>query len=55
MGARKITDSLSASVKLDYSSEDQVDGLHRGLTMINMTPAKQATSQGAILQQLVLA
>ena len=45
-GARKITDSLSASVKLDYSSEDQVDGLHRGLTMINMTPAKQATSQG---------
>jgi len=45
-GARKITESLSASAKFDYSSQSDVDGQHKGLTMINMSPAKQAGSQG---------
>jgi len=45
-GARKITKSLSASAKFDYSSQSDVDGQHKGLTMINMSPAKQAGSQG---------
>jgi hypothetical protein len=45
-GARKITESLSASVKFDYLSQSDVDGQHKGLTMINMSPAKQAGSQG---------
>ena len=45
-GARKITDSLSASIKFDYSSQDEIDGQHKGLTMINMNPAKQTSSHG---------
>ena len=47
-GARKITDSLSASAKLDYSSQSEVDGAHKGLTTMqkNMSPGNQASSQG---------
>ena len=45
-GARKISDSFSASAKFDYSSQRDVDGKHKGLTMINRSPAKQASSQG---------
>ena len=47
-GARKITDSLSASAKLDYSNQSEVDGAHKGLTTMqkNMSPGNQASSQG---------
>ena len=47
-GARKITDSLSASVKFDFSSQNEVDGEHKGLTAMQkmMSPGNQATSQG---------
>ena len=47
-GARKITDSLSASAKFDYSSQSEVDGAHKGLTTMqkNMSPGNQASSQG---------
>ena len=29
-GARKITDSLSASIKIDHTCEEEVDGEHNG-------------------------
>ncbi|MFL2938333.1 MAG: transporter [Opitutales bacterium] len=47
-GARKITESLSASAKFDYSSQSEVDGAHKGLTTMqkNMSPGNQASSQG---------
>jgi hypothetical protein len=47
-GARKITDSLSASAKFDYSSQSEIDGAHKGLTTMqkNMSPGNQASSQG---------
>jgi hypothetical protein len=47
-GARKITESLSASEKFDYSSQSEVDGAHKGLTTMqkNMSPGNQASSQG---------
>ena len=53
-GARKITDSLSASAKLDYSNQGEVDGAHKGLTTMqkNMSPGNQATSQGRGITRL---
>ena len=46
-GARKITDSLSASVKFDFSSQNEVDGEHKGLTaMQKMMVRETPTSQG---------
>ncbi len=53
-GARKITDSLSASAKLDYSNQGEVDGAHKGLTTMqkNMSPGNQATSQGRDITRL---
>ena len=55
-GARKITDSLSASAKLDYSNQGEVDGAHKGLTTMqkNMSPSNQATSQGRDITTLGL-
>ena len=48
-GARKITDSLSASAKIDYSSQSEVDGSDSRLDARNMmmpTPGFQTASQG---------
>jgi hypothetical protein len=47
-GARKITDSLSASLKIDHSCQDEVDGTHKGISNMqrNMTPAKDPDHQG---------
>jgi hypothetical protein len=47
-GARKITDSLSASVKVDHTCQDEVDGTHKGISNMqrNMTPAKDPAHQG---------
>jgi len=55
-GARKITDSLSASAKLDYYNQGEVDGAHKGLTTMqkNMSPSNQATSQGRDITTLGL-
>jgi hypothetical protein len=55
-GARKITDSLSASAKLDYSNQGEVDGARKGLTTMqkNMSPSNQATSQGRDITTLGL-
>jgi hypothetical protein len=55
-GARKIIDSLSASAKLDYSNQGEVDGAHKGLTTMqkNMSPGNQATSQGRDITTLGL-
>ena len=44
-GARKITDSLSASAKFDYSSQKEVDGEDKRM-MKMMSPALSSTSQG---------
>ena len=55
-GARKITDTLSASAKLDYSNQGEVEGAHKGLTAMqkNMSPGNQATSQGRDITTLGL-
>jgi len=47
-GARKITDSLSASLKIDHSCQDEVDGTHKGISNMQriMTPAKDPDHQG---------
>ena len=47
-GARKITDSLSASVKIDHTCQEEVDGSHEGISNMqrNMTPAKDPAHQG---------
>ena len=48
-GARKITDSLSASAKLDYSSQNEIDGSDTRLDARNMmmaSPGFQTASQG---------
>ena len=47
-GARKITDSLSASAKLDYSSQSEVDGEHKGITAMRkgMSPLNNPSHQG---------
>jgi hypothetical protein len=44
-GARKITDSLSASAKFDYSSQSKVDGEDTRM-MKMMSPALNPNSQG---------
>ena len=55
-GARKLTDSLSASLKLDYSSQEEVDGSHKGISNMQkmMTPAKNPDHQGRDLTSLGL-
>ena len=55
-GARKITDSLSASVKIDHTCQDEVDGTHKGISNMqrNMTPAKDPAHQGRDLTSLGL-
>ena len=48
-GARKITDSLSASAKLDYSTQSEIDGSDTRLDARNMmmaSPGFQTASQG---------
>ena len=48
-GARKITDSLSASAKFDYSSQSEIDGSDTRLDARNMmraSPSFQTASQG---------
>ena len=48
-GARKITDSLSASAKLDYSTQSEIDGSDTRLDARNMmmaSPSFQTASQG---------
>ena len=48
-GARKITDSLSASAKFDYSSQSEIDGSDSRLDTRNMmmaSPGFQTGSQG---------
>ena len=48
-GARKITDSISASAKLDYSSQGEIDGSDTRLDARNMmmaSPSFQTASQG---------
>jgi len=44
-GARKITDSLSASAKFDYSSQSEVDGKDSRMNEA-MSPALNPNSQG---------
>ena len=44
-GARKLTDSISASAKLDYSSQSEVDGEDSRM-MITMSSALDPKSQG---------
>ncbi len=41
-GARKITDSLSASAKFDYSSQSEIDGKDTRLNARNMMMASQS-------------
>ena len=44
-GARKVTDSLSASLKLDYSSQEEIDGEDADLNKM-MSPSKRPDHQG---------
>jgi hypothetical protein len=52
-GARKITDSLSASAKFDYSSQGEVDGEDSRM-MKMMSPALSSASQGRDITTLGL-
>jgi hypothetical protein len=54
--ARKINDSLSASVKIDHTCQEEVDGTHKGISNMqrNMTPAKDPDHQGRDLTSLGL-
>ena len=47
-GARKISDSLSVSAKIDHSSQDELDGQDKDVTMMlrNMSPGYDPTHQG---------
>jgi len=47
-GARKLTDSISASAKLDYSSQSEIDGEHKGITSMRkaMSPLNHPDHQG---------
>ena len=47
-GARKLTDSLSASLKLDYSTQEEVDGSHSGITNMQkmMSSSNRPDHQG---------
>jgi hypothetical protein len=55
-GVRKITDSLSASVKIDHTCQEEVDGSHKGISNMqrNMTPAKDPAHQGRDLTSVGL-
>ena len=55
-GARKITDSLSASVKIDHTCQEEVDGSHEGISNMqrNMSPAKDPAHQGRDLTSVGL-
>ncbi|MBT3667566.1 MAG: transporter [Opitutae bacterium] len=55
-GARKITESLSASLKLDYSSQEEVDGSHSGITNMQkmMSPANRPDHHGRDITTLGL-
>ncbi len=44
-GARKVTDSLSASLKLDYSSQEEIDGEDTDLNKM-MSPSNRPDHQG---------
>ena len=47
-GARKMSDSLSVSAKVDYSSQSEIDGQDKEVTngMKNMTPSYDTAHQG---------
>ena len=55
-GASKINDSLSASVKIDHTCQEEVDGTHKDISNMqrNMTPAKDPDHQGRDLTSLGL-
>ena len=55
-GAAKLTDSLSVSAKIDHSSQDEVDGQDKGVTMMmrNMSPGYNSAHQGGDLTSLGL-
>ena len=54
-GARKITDSLSASIKIDHTCEEEVDGEHNGLKpRKGMSPSNHPDHQGRDLTSLGL-
>ena len=55
-GARKLTDSISASAKLDYSSQSEVDGEHKGIPAMRkaMSPLNHPDHQGRDLATLGL-
>jgi len=54
-GARKITDSLSASVKIDHTCQEEVDGEHNGLkSRKGMSPSNHPDHQGRDLTSLGL-
>ena len=50
-GARKMSDSLSVSAKIDYSSQSEIDGQDKEVTnmMKNMTPSYDSAHQGSDL------
>ena len=52
-GARKITDSLSASIKIDHTCEEEVDGEHNGLKLRKgMSPSNHPDHQGRDLTSI---
>jgi hypothetical protein len=55
-GARKITDSLSASVKIDHTCQEEVDGSHKGIPVgrRNMSPSNHPDHQGRDLTSVGL-
>jgi hypothetical protein len=54
-GARKITDSLSASVKIDHTCQEEVDGEHNGLkSRKGMSPSNHPDHQGRDLTSVGL-
>ncbi|NDH00517.1 MAG: transporter, partial [Opitutae bacterium] len=54
-GARKITDSLSASVKIDHTCQEEVDGEHNGLkSRKGMSPSNRPDHQGRDLTSVGL-
>jgi len=56
-GARKITDSLSASVKIDHTCQEEVDGQHKAILDENrrdMSPSNHPGHQGRDLTSVGL-
>ena len=55
-GARKITDSLSASVKIDHTCQEEVDGSHKGIPAgrRDMSPSNHPDHQGRDLTSVGL-